>query len=318
MRFVLAIALATMGLAITSVPPVTAQMVPNSAGRPDTESASAAGPIPVGGKYTPVAPPPSRHDGGWHFTLATYVISPTLGGKAASGTLLPPVQLNLTASEVFAHPQIGGALYLQATKGPWSIALDGTYVDREQPITAEYQFIGTICTPIGGGGAVCGAGPDSSRVTGSMTATHAILEGLVFRRISGPIEVMIGATGSRTQTSISATVPTYGSGGPGFFTMVEKVKSSSEEWGDPVIGARWTPLDDTHWHVLLFGDAGGLSNSNWTWQVLPSVGYRFSNVFELALQYRALSTNYTTGSGKDTFKYNITLVGPQLGLAVHL
>jgi hypothetical protein len=246
------------------------------------------------------------------------LLSPALGGTAAAGSqLLPPYHVNLTSHEVFVDPALSGVLYIEAASGPWSIGLGGTYIDRRQPMTAVYQFIGTVCTPFGGA-YVCGAGPDSSRVTGSMTGTQSNVEGFVFRHLSASVEAVIGATGNQVRTNTSATVPTYGSGSGGFSSMQVDVKSHNEVWGEPVIGARWTPVDGAHWHVCLFGDAGGISHSNWTWQVLPSVGYRLDTVFELSLAYRALSANYTAGSGTDVFKYNMTIVGPQLGLAIHI
>jgi hypothetical protein len=301
---------------VTAVPPLAAQRA--------CPACLAVTAIPSGGPPVPgndaafVGGPPARNGDRWRFTVMPGILSPTLGGAAAAGsTLLPAYHVNLTSHEAFADPAGSGVLYIEAASGPWSIALGGTYIDRKQPITAVYQFIGTVCTPFGGGYA-CGAGPDSSRVTGSMTGTQSNVEGFVFRQLSAPIEVMIGATGNQVRTNTSAIVPTYGSGSGGFSTMQVDVKSHNEVWGDPVIGARWTPVDGTHWHVRLFGDAGGINHSNWTWQVLPSAGYRLDTVFELSLAYRALSTNYTAGSGTAVFKYNMTIVGPQLGLAIHI
>lgn len=301
---------------VTVVPPLAAQPACPAC---SAVSVVASGAIP-GTHNDPVIVAASHapNGNGWRFTVMPGLLSPALGGTAATGsTTLPPYHVNLTSHEVFVDPALSGVLYVEAANGPWSIGLGGTYIDRKQPITAVYQFIGTVCTPFGGV-YVCGAGPDSSRVTGSMTGTQSNVEGLVFRQLLAPIEVMIGATGNQVRTNTSAIVPTYGSGGGGFSTMPVRVKSHNEVWGDPVIGARWTPVDGTHWHVRLFGDAGGISHTNWTWQALPSVGYRLDTVFEFSLAYRALSTNYSAGSGTGVFKYNVTIVGPQLGLAIHI
>jgi hypothetical protein len=127
----------------------------------------------------------------------------------------------------------------------------------------------------------------------------------------------VGGVGVRAQGTISATVPTYESGGSGFFTMADVVKSGTYTWGDPVIGARWTPIDAEHWHATLFGDIGAVSGTNRTWELLPSLGFRVTNAFEVQVQYRAFATNYTTDSGAKTFRYDISLLSPQLGFALH-
>jgi hypothetical protein len=221
----------------------------------------------------------------WHFTVAPYLLIATMSGTTAIGRL-PPVKVELDANQIFSHLRAGAMLYFEASKGPWSFALDGIYMDLKQNIV-----------------------PDSSRLSGSVTMTQGVLEGFVFRHISKPIEVMVGGIGVHLQSTITATVA--------IADTIEKAKSLDEAWGAPVIGGRWTPLDEQHWHILLFADIGGLSGNNWTWQVLPSVGYRFASLFELALQYRALAANYSTGSGTDTFKYNIVNYGPEVAFLFH-
>ena len=77
---------------------------------------------------------------GWHFTLAAYAISPTLGGKIGVGNAFPTATVDYAATEVFAHPQIGGVLYAQVSDGWWSLAIEGLYLDRSQPILGGILF----------------------------------------------------------------------------------------------------------------------------------------------------------------------------------
>jgi hypothetical protein len=208
-----------------------------------------------------------------------------MSGTTAIGNL-PPVKVELDANQIFSHLRAGAMLYFEAGKGPWSFALDGIYMDLKQNIV-----------------------PDSSRVSGAVTMTQGVIEGFVFRHITKPIEVAVGGIGVHLQSTITARVA--------IADTIEKARSLGEAWGAPVIGGRWTPLDEEHWRALLFADIGGLNGNNWTWQVLPSVGYRFVSLFELALQYRAIAANYSTGSGKDTFKYNVVNYGPELAFLFH-
>jgi hypothetical protein len=50
---------------------------------------------------------------------------------------------------------------------------------------------------------------------------------------------------------------------------------------------------------------------------MPAVGYRFSKLFELSVQYRWIAINYATGTGADHFAYRMNIFGPQLGFAFH-
>ena len=54
--------------------------------------------------------------------------------------------------------------------------------------------------------------------------------------------------------------------------------------------------------------------SSLAWQVLPFAGYRFANWFELSLAYRELGMDYETGSESETFAYDMTIFGPQIGV----
>jgi hypothetical protein len=242
------------------------------------------------GDWSSAATPDSaqKKDDAWHFTLAPYILFPQMQGTSGIGNL-PPVKVNVTASEIFSHLQIGGMFYFQASKGPWSFALDGIYMDLKQNIT-----------------------PDSSRLSGSVSLQQGLLEGFVFRHISKPVELMVGGLGVHIQEGITVRATVADT------IAIEKARNGGEAWGLPVVGVRWTPIDDEHWHVVAFGDIGGLSSNNWGWQALASVGYQFSHLFELALQYRALAADYTTGSGSSTFKYDVTTFGPQLGFIFHL
>ncbi len=49
----------------------------------------------------------------------------------------------------------------------------------------------------------------------------------------------------------------------------------------------------------------------------PFAGYRFSNLFELVLAYRALGMDYETGSGAELFAYDVVTFGPEIGFLFH-
>ena len=222
----------------------------------------------------------------WRFTIAPYLLVPNMSGTTAVGNL-PPADVDASPSDIFSHLHFGAMLYFQAAKGPWAFALDGIYMDLKQDLVA-------------GGG----------RLSGTVQAKQGALEGFVFRKLAPTFEVGVGGLGNHLQVELNAALVTPPGG-------AQRAKSKSEMWGLPVVATRWTPLDAEHWHVALFGDIGTLGSDNWTWQVLPSVGYKFGQTFELALQYRVIGITYESGTGQDFFRYDMRIFGPQIGFAFH-
>jgi len=220
---------------------------------------------------------PAEH---WEFTIAPYVLMPTMQGTTGIGNL-PAINVDASASEIFSHLQMGAMLYFQAKKGNWSFATDVIYMDLKQDLA-----------------------PDATRASGSVTMKQGAWEGFLFYRFVPKLEIGLGGIGNKVDASFAAALTGGGA---------QTAKSKSENWGAPVIAMRWTPVNGERWHALLFADYGGTSGSNWTWQVMPSVGYKFSKLFELSLQYRWIGIDYQTGSGADNFEYRMNIFGPQMG-----
>jgi hypothetical protein len=98
---------------------------------------------------------------------------------------------------------------------------------------------------------------------------------------------------------------------------------ADQSWVDPVIGVRtlW-PLTEK-FSVTALGDIGGFGisgASEFSWQAAGLVGYRFSLLGEdnakVLAGYRALYQDYKDGDGRNEFKWDMTLHGPVLGLAI--
>jgi hypothetical protein len=90
--------------------------------------------------------------------------------------------------------------------------------------------------------------------------------------------------------------------------------SGSEDWIDPIVGARkiW-PLKN-QWEIQAIGDVGGYvgDSSDLTWQA-AILGVRKTDHGNFVLGYRVLFVDYETGSGADKFKFDNTLYGPMVG-----
>jgi hypothetical protein len=151
-----------------------------------------------------------------------------------------------------------------------------------------------------------------------MDVAEGLIDGLVFHRVVGPLALGVGGVGVHLQSRLVMTLPTYGTGSGGFVAALATARSGTKVWGDPVIGARWVPSAGKRWNVNVFGDIGAVSAKNRTWQLLPSLGYCATSAIDFQFAYRAFSTRFASGSGTNTFRYDITLLGPQLGIAVRL
>ena len=97
--------------------------------------------------------------------------------------------------------------------------------------------------------------------------------------------------------------------------------SDNKSWVEPRIGARTIWNLSERWTATLAGDIGGVaSGSDFAWNAFGLIGYRFSLFGKdnagFFGGYRALSQDYTDGSGDDKFKWDVTLHGPILGLSI--
>ncbi len=92
-----------------------------------------------------------------------------------------------------------------------------------------------------------------------------------------------------------------------------------QDWVDPLIGVR-TLWDFTpRWSMTLDGSVGGFGvGSDFAWQAFGVLGYRVSlfgkDNAKVFGGYRAISQDYTDGSGDNKFEWDVTLHGPVLGV----
>ena len=98
--------------------------------------------------------------------------------------------------------------------------------------------------------------------------------------------------------------------------------SGDESWLDPLIGARAIFDLSERWELSLQGNVGGFGvGSDFTWGAYGDIGYRFSlfskkNNARFVAGYRVLYQDYSSGSGDNEFKWDVTLYGPVTGLVI--
>ena len=97
-------------------------------------------------------------------------------------------------------------------------------------------------------------------------------------------------------------------------------QSGDEDWFDPIVGAKWVVPFAEHWHLALNGDIGGFGvESDFTWSATAVVGYDFhigTLPASLMFGYRAMSWDYTRGSGDSEFTWDLSQHGAILGFSL--
>jgi len=94
----------------------------------------------------------------------------------------------------------------------------------------------------------------------------------------------------------------------------------SENWLDPIVGSRLMYVWDPRWDIAFAADVGGFgTGSDSAWNIHLLLGYRLQLFGREAIirgGYRALHQEYKTGSGRSTFKWDVTQEGPIAGIAL--
>jgi len=221
----------------------------------------------------------------WSFTAAPYLLLPAMKGDVAIKGL--PVDVNVSPGDIFDNLDFGMMLYLEATKEKWTVSFDFLYMDLGKDGT----------TPL--------TSRDASVDIKQIAATF---NGLY--RINNWFETGIGGRINSVKNGVKIAAADYILPGRDF--------SMTETWFDPLIVTRVMTEINEKWRLGVLADIGGFGiGSDLAWQINPFVGYRFSELFEIAVAYRWLGMDYDAGSGSDYFLYDLTISGAELGLLFH-
>ncbi len=88
---------------------------------------------------------------------------------------------------------------------------------------------------------------------------------------------------------------------------------ASENWVDPLIGARFIVPITEKWFSTAFFDVGGTGPDDNTWQAFASIGYRLDSRWSAQLGYRYMAIEKEIGEADSS----IDLYGPLLGVTAH-
>jgi hypothetical protein len=128
----------------------------------------------------------------------------------------------------------------------------------------------------------------------------------IYRFIDGP-HTLDGAAGIR-YTNLDARID---------LRNIGVRLDGDQDWVDPIVGLRYAYQIADKWTLRLYGDIGGFGvSSDFTWQGLGLIDFQPWKNVAIVAGYRAIGTDYETGSGMDQFSYDATVHGPVLGIDI--
>lgn len=224
----------------------------------------------------------------WQFSVTPYVWAVNLDGNARVGRL--ETDVDAPFHETVKDLSFGVIAYLEARRDRFAFYVNPVF-SRVQDTESVEGFDIDATADIG----VFGAGV-SYRV-GEWHAGEAT--GGVLRTIA--VEPLAGVRWTYLRVELD--------GNKGL-----PQTDQNENWFDPIIGARAGVGILDRWQIGVEGDFGGFGvGSDFTWQALGLVGYRFEAFGlrqTLQIGYRALDQDYDNGN----FKWDVLQHGPVIGL----
>jgi opacity protein-like surface antigen len=248
-----------------------------------------------------LAPAPARAQiataapgSGWTFDFTPYIWGVAMSGDVQGGAL-PPINIDMSFSDILDNLDAGLLGAFEARKGRWGLLFDAIYMKLETSGTASRTGPGPM-------GATATASAEL-QVTQTMFAAA-----LAYRVVEGPAPIDI--IGGLRYAKIEADAAINGS----FFAQAGSVaRSADKDWVDPYIGVRVLQSIAHNWTLVSYLDIGGFGvGSDFTWQALLGLNYEFSKTFAAKFGYRYLSVDYD----KNDFVYDMADSGLYLGLGI--
>lgn len=224
----------------------------------------------------------------WAFEAGLYLWAPvSVEGTSTLGPVSAPVDLDL--SDVLDLLEFVGSGRIEAWRGRFGFALEGYYVDLGSEVSRPLTDI------------------DVDIQQGIIDLTAGYRFGAADFSANG------GSIG-RDQVAFDLLA------GGRYNYLKQKIKitpgpnpGGSESWIEPLIGGRVVYGLSEDWALIGRADASGFSvgdGSDLTWNLWGMADYHPWEKWSLRFGYRYYSIDYETGSGLDTFGYDVEQHGP--------
>jgi hypothetical protein len=226
---------------------------------------------------------PAAKSKNWEFNLAPfYIWGVAIDGDVTSGTNTVPVEVQF--SDITDNLEAAFILHFEGMhKSNWGFLIDVNYLDLSGGVNLPGPF----------------------NVPGNVDFDATIAEfSALYRMANGDhsYDLIAGLRYTKLENKLTLNA------GP---TLVD----ASEDWTDPLIGARWIWGFADQWTLIARGDIGGFGiGSDIALQGLALVDWQPFKYVSFLAGYRAIYQDYEDGSGSDRFNYDATMHGPVLGV----
>ena len=259
---------------------------------------------------------------GWQFTFTTYGWLPWItGGATIKGR---PVTVDVSPKDVINAldwSQIPAWMsYAEARNGRLALFNDIVY--------AKLAGSATFARTTGRAGAAALAGrieADYEQAIVEIGAGYEVWSSGFTATSRAAIDLIGGGRYWYQRASVSADLAaTLAIAGPGGIVDLERsgarvtARSGSVEWVDPFVGVRARYQLAPGQLVNVRGDVGGFgAGSDFSWQFMSTVDWQLlarpGYAFDAYVGYRALSVDYSKGSGTNQYRFDATQHGPVVG-----
>ena len=220
--------------------------------------------------------------GGWSFALTPYVWFTGLDGDVGVIRGLPAASVDAGFDDLIENADFAFMLAAEARRGRFGVVTDFTYLG----LSADGDTPGRLFD-------------DAEVESDTVFATVAGF----YRAVAGDglsLDAFAGARIWYVDTEID-----LGAG-----LLPARGAEDDELWADPVVGLRWNKQLGRGFFLAGAADIGGFGvASDFTWQLLGTLGYRFNDRFAARAGYRHLDVDYED----DGFVWDLELSGPILG-----
>ena len=226
----------------------------------------------------------------WNFQLAPYAWLAGQKGTVATLPGLPAADIDVDFyDDVLGN--IKGAFMLvgEARKGRLGVLMDIVYTDIEMEDPTPLGILYSTLTSRTKSWMVSGAG---------------------FYRLVEGRDQFLDVIGGARYWSVDSELALKG---PQFPSLREQSISNKEDWIDPIVGLKgFTPIGGSKFFVSGAFVIGGFGvGSDFMWDAMINLGYRWTKGFSTTIGYRYLDVDYED----DGFLYDVAQKGLTLGLS---
>jgi len=273
---------------------------------------------PPGEQLVEPAPPLSQ----WQFSFTPYLWLPWISGNlVVKGRGL---DVAVDPSQLLDHldwPTIVPAWmsYAEARRGPLSLFNDIVWSDVSGGGGFSRTVSGRLATATFGGNIKADYQLAIVETGGAYTVWS---QGSQSSPGSTAFDLLTGARVWYQNVDISGNLTgTVALNGPLGITVMGNraiAKSGSVDWVDPFVGARIQQQLAPGQEIMLRGDVGGFgAGSQFSWQAIATYNSPLCEIHGIPVDgyvgFRALSVDYSQGSGTSRFEFNNVIYGPVIG-----